>query len=98
MGKKEYLQPFSPPDMISKTHMLTMETLLDVAAWVLPGPKAGVQQCRIGIKHVQKKESMVWQKVSIESTGGSYNNSAIPGASSTRLYNEQLNPAQLIES
>ena len=75
-----------------------METLLDVAAWVLPGPKAGVQQCRIGLNMWRKKESMVWQKVSIKSTGGSYNKSAIPGASSTRLYYEPLNPAQLIES
>ena len=44
------------------------------------------------------EKNMVWQKVSIKSTGGSYNKPAIPGASSTRLYYEQLNPAQLIES
>jgi len=62
-----------------------METLLDVAAWALPGPKAGVQQCGIGSNMCRKKESMAWEKESIKSTGGSYNKSAIPGASSNRL-------------
>ena len=36
----------------------------DVAAWVLPGPKAGVQQCRIG-SNMCRKKNMAWQKVSL---------------------------------
>ena len=36
----------------------------DVAAWVLPGPKAGVQQFRIG-SNMCRKKNMVWQKVSL---------------------------------
>ena len=59
MGKKGYLQPFFPPDMISKTHMLTTQSC---------GPHHGdgVGRCSIGFAWAQSW--MEFNTVELEQT------------------------------
>ena len=72
-----------------------METLLDVAAWVLPGPKAGVQQCRIGSNMRRKKKAWFGRKYLLNLQEAPTTNQLFQEP--PLLDYEQLNPAQLIE-
>jgi len=72
-----------------------METLLDVAAWALPGPKAGVQQFGIGSNMCRKKKAWLGRKYLLNLQEAPTTNRLFQEP--PLLDDEPPNPAQLIK-